>query len=492
MHCFLNLSGGVQNTYVRGTYAQAAPGMPSSQVACTGSTQGSVGFGIAGLHVRDASFAGFGRGFDFAANQTRLSDMLLDNVSLTSTFAGPAFELYLPGGSSSPVQNVSVTNSSFQSAATACVIHGAASSIRVRSVSCNGGLPASQPSSCTGSLSARGNAGLVIAGTGGTGATQNISVSVTPPGGSPVSASTLVASGETATTIASRLGAAINASMLVTTSGCPLLVPVASYTDVGGTDNSIGSEIELFSYEDGPGLTPAIAVSSGTGPVSISILNGATAFVGADGIFVGSPNSVQFPSAISIGSSHAQSAQAGAGLHLQGVTALSASANTLADASVSNAYGVWVDGSNGSYSAALLQDNNVSAASTPVYFGGATASGFGPNIQFSSNIGFDPSGHQAATVSCSTPLTNPFPFAVEVYVSGLFTTIEKNGAAIFTGSGTITQNDTLLLGAGETITIICTSGSTPPTTWFEAGPLSRTVGNWISRGLTHPLLVLHG
>jgi hypothetical protein len=465
-HCFLNLTGGVLDTYVRGSYAQAA-NSTTSQPACTPSTQGTGAFGVNGLHVREARFVGFARGFDFAVNQAQLSNLLFDNVSLDNASGGPALELYIPSGSASLVSNVSVTNSSFQSSATACVLHGAVSAIHLRNVTCNGGAAGALPSSCAAVPSSRGYAALSVSGTGGSGSPQTVSITVTPPLGSPRSAMVTVAPGESSSAIASALGTMINTSTLVTGGGCPYLLPVATYNDATGIDASIGSEIELFSYEYGPGLTPAISASAGSGPVGISVLNGATSFAAADGFFVGMPNATTFPTGVSIASSHASMALYGAGLHLQGASALLVSGSTFGDPIAQNAYGVWVDGSSSSYSANLLQDNNLSNATTAAaYFGGGTGSGFGPNVQFSSNAGYNPPGNKSASIGCSTTLINPFPFSVEVYISGPFSSIAKNGTTIFTGAFGITSNDTVQLGANESITVTCTPGPTPITAWF--------------------------
>jgi hypothetical protein len=464
-HCFLRLDGGVADTYVRGTYAEAN-GALNSQILCLPSTLGPLTqskFGLRGLFISDSTFSGFARGFSIPANQTVVSDMVLDDLYIGTTIDGPAFELFLPPGSPSTVSDIRVSNSMLQSAATACIIHGAATSVTLNSVVCNSGIASARPGPCPLPPYPRGFALVEINGSGTS--TQSFTVNVTAPGMSG-SATLTPTTALTAAQAASALGAVVNASSLVSTTGCPLLIPVQSFNDHGPiVNNSIGNDIELFSYAWGSTVTPAISVSTaGSGPLTITVPNVVSTFSPADGVYVGSP-STSSPSNIAITGSSGINAANGAGLHVQGGASMVFTNNTFGDVSSPDEYAVQVDTSAVSYTGIQFQNNSFANATVmpPVYFNPALGTTTGQVIRFSGNLGYDPTGQQATPTVCGGTLINPYPFAAEVYISGAFTSVTKSGTTIYTGSGSA-QNVAVWLGVGESIKISCT---TPPTvTWF--------------------------
>jgi hypothetical protein len=123
-----------------------------------------------------------------------------------------------------------------------------------------------------------------------------------------------------------------------------------------------------------------------------------------------------------------------------------------------------VDTAGAAYSNVLFHSNDVANATSPVLFNTGSGSGLGPAIRFIDNNGFNPTPQQSASISCNTVTTNPFPFSVQIYVSGVFTSVEKNGSQIYAGSSAAQSVD-ILLGVGESVEIMC-SGTAPTSYWF--------------------------
>jgi hypothetical protein len=456
--CFLRLDGGVQDAYVRGSYAQG--NSRSTAISCTPSVQGSASgaFGVQGLYVAGSSFYGFARGFSFTASQSTISDIYLDDLYLAVVANGPGLEFFSPIGSSSTFSNINVSNSTFQSASTACVLHGGAGGIRISNVTCSGSVPAPVPAGCGSFSAARGFALVELSGT----ATSSQTVSITVNPGS-ITASTTTAVGETAAQVATALGSAINASSLVT-AGCPLLVPIETFNDAAGPSDSIGRDIEVYSYVWSPTTSTTVSVNAThPGTIGITLPNVASTFAPPDSVYVGAPSSPA-PNVVTFSRSRATMAQYGAGVHVEGGASLTFDSNLLSDATSPNAYGVQVDTAGAAYSNVLFHSNDVANATSPVLFNTGSGSGLGPAIRFIDNNGFNPTPQQSASISCNTVTTNPFPFSVQIYVSGVFTSVEKNGSQIYAGSSGAQSVD-VLLGVGESVEIMC-SGTAPTSYWF--------------------------
>jgi Pectate lyase superfamily protein len=464
-HCFLRLDGGVSDTYVRGSYAEAN-GAANSQILCLPTSIGSsTPFGVSGLFVSDSTFNGFARGFSFAANNTSFSDVVLDDLYVETTVAGPAFELFLPPNSTSIVTNVRVSNSTLESAATACVIHGAATAVRLSGVNCTSGVPSTRPASCPAGSYPRGFALVEINGTGSS--SQTFTVNVSAPGTSG-SASFTATGSTTASSIASGLGAQINTSSLVSTSTCPLLILVQTFNDAGPiTDNSIGNDIELFSYAWSTSLAPTISVSaSGAGSYTITVPNATSTFAPVDGMYVGS-TSASGPTGVTVADSSAINATYGAGAHLQGGSGLLFLGNSFGDAIMQNMNAIQIDVPSVTYSETQFHDNNLANSSGPaVVFNPALGTAIGQNIRFSGNFAYNPIGLQASTATCGMPVTNPYPFTIQAYISGVFASIAKSGSSTLYPGSSSPQNVAVLLGIGESLTINCSGMTLPSVQWF--------------------------
>jgi hypothetical protein len=225
-HCFLRLDGGVVNTFIRGVYAEGG-NMPNSAILCLPSSDNSSGSssGVTGLYITGSIFRSFTRGITIPAWQLRFEHLYLDNLFIATANNGAAFEVFAPPNSpalTSELAEIRLSNSYLASAATACVVHGAASAIKMLNDTCVGGSPASLPTPCGSGTSQRGYAMAEITGVGSP--TQTISVTAGTP---TVTVTFHPGLGESASNMASDLGKLINSSALVTAS-CPMPTPCAT------------------------------------------------------------------------------------------------------------------------------------------------------------------------------------------------------------------------------------------------------------------------
>jgi Pectate lyase superfamily protein len=467
-HCFMRLDGGVSDTYVRGVFAEANNAI-GSQIICTPSSQvnGSNQYpGVSGLHVVDSSFEGFTRGLSFAAAQFNLQNLFFDNLYLDTAANGPSFEVFVPPGSPSLVSNVHLSNSTIVSASTACVVHGSVAGVKLSNVTCDAGGGAYQPTGCMRTQKyPRGYALIEVSGRV-TGA-GSASVTVTPYGGTGITASVSLTLSESATNVANALGNAINT--MIATGSCPPIIAPQQFADYNGsqtTHYSIGPDLELYSFQVGPTLTPSIsATATPTSGIHVSVASGGTTFLPGDGIYVGSPTGTG-PRNVVVFSTTAQRASSGVGLHLQGGSTLLFDSNHFGGAENLNVYGLQIDLTGLSYNDVQIQNNNLTNSAT-------SAVNFNPNLaavspgefSFSDNLGFDPYGAAPAPgLTCGAPFTNPFPFAAEVYISGTVGTVYKNSTQLYGASSSETV--TVFLGIGENITINCTGGGLPAIQWY--------------------------
>jgi hypothetical protein len=176
------------------------------------------------------------------------------------------------------------------------------------------------------------------------------------------------------------------------------------------------------------------------------------------------------PANVTFTASNAESAQNGNGLHLQGGTAMLFSGNHFGGSTSQNLNGVQVDWSGFAYSNVQVRHNNVITtrrSGVPVLFNPTPGYPTG-GIAFSDNAGFNPVGYPLSpqpVLTCSTPMTNPYPFPAEVYLTGTFGNILKNGITIF-NSTSASQTLSLFLAVGESLTANC-SGSISAV-WFGA------------------------
>jgi hypothetical protein len=250
----------------------------------------------------------------------------------------------------------------------------------------------------------------------------------------------------------------------------PTATPVAHY--------SIGPNIELYSYQV-ISNSPTIAVSPMTGSgVTLSLPNlvpspsASATFAPGDGLYVGMPSGSSTPydiTAVGVGSEFSEH---GAGLHLQGGSAMTFTGNNFAGIPQTNSlYGVLVE-LGATYSAVQVQNNDVSVPSPvgsyyPVFFNGTPTAFSANSLTFSDNVGYNPVGPPTAPTAtpspaCGSAIANPYPFNAQVYVSGGFTDVKKNGTLLY---GMQTAGSIVMyLGGGETLQVDC---STPPSiTWF--------------------------
>jgi hypothetical protein len=109
----------------------------------------------------------------------------------------------------------------------------------------------------------------------------------------------------------------------------------------------------------------------------------------------------------------------------------------------------------------MAAHNDVSANVTPIAFVGGGFFSL-PQLFLTDNLGYNPRGLQTSPVmTCGVPISNPFAQKMDVFVSGAFTSIEKNGLVMLSGAGV---SASLVLGLGETLEIDCSS--LPSTTWY--------------------------
>jgi hypothetical protein len=470
-HCFLKLDGGVAHTFVRGIYAEANE-TTGSQIVCTPSSQVSSTVtypGVSSLYISDSSFEGFSRGFSFAAAQFNLHDLHFDNLYLDTAANGPSFELFVSPGSSSSVSNIEISNSTLVSASTACVIHGGVNLVKLNNVSCDGGTGGILPPGCPPGKTERGFALIDVSGTsnGGT-AYVNAQTSATTS----VNLAIPFSSSNSTADIASLIGAAINSSALVVGMvPCPTLVPVQVFSDLNSSGMivshaSIGSELETYSYQWGAYPTISTSTSVGSG-ITVSVPNVVSTYSPADGVYVGAPIGTT-PSNVAVSASNAEKAQDGNGLHLQGGSALLFSGNHFGGSASNNVNSVEVDLSGITYQNVQLQNNNLITTTRhgmAVFFNPATATNFG-GLAFDSNLGFNPFGvtTQQPSISCgTTAIPNPFPFPVELDITGVFGPVMKGSTTIY-GASAAQQTLPIFLGIGESFTIACSIA--PNYTWF--------------------------
>jgi hypothetical protein len=293
-----------------------------------------------------------------------------------------------------------------------------------------------------------------VSGTPNPAATVQLSVSY---GG----ATHLIDVGETqasAEALASAIGQAIN-STLVGAFSCPVVVPVEQFSNyldgqVTNVNYSIGPDIEILAYEWGGLSPPTIAVSSGSVGAVLSLPNVNSTFMPADALYVGTTGTSSgpvAPSDVSVVGTTAFGATNGAGLHLQGGSSVLFSADVFGSATAPNLYGVQLDESSGFlYADAQVQDSILSGTSANVYLNPSTSTLVG--VLFTNNIGYNPVGDNVGPPqSCGAVTTNPFVTNQQLYVSGSFTQIKKNGIKIFDAGSTAV----VILGIAETIEIDC-------------------------------------
>jgi hypothetical protein len=486
-HCFARLDGGDSDVFIRGIYAEANNTLGSS-ILCIPSEDGAgSGFGVNGLFISDSNFEGFTRGIAIPAYQLTFKNAVFDNLFIDNVANGPAFEVFLPPAAPGRISDIRVSNSTLVSSSTACVIHGGARAVKLINDSCIGGQNAALPtiSPCaTPSAAPRGYALVQVTGTAPTApATETVSVTVAG-----TSATFVPSSGESAVDVASDLGSTIASSSLSGTPSpgnpCPPLVPLQSYIDVPSSTAtpvihySIGPDIELYSYQ-ALANSPTIAVSPMTGsgiklslPNSIPTGSSPATFSPGDGIYVGIPSGSSTPydiTGVGVDSSYAEH---GAGLHLQGGSAMTFTGNNLGGIPQTNSlYGVFVE-LGATYSAVLVQNNDLAVPSPvgsyyPVFYNGTPTAFSANSLNLSDNVGYNPVGPPTAPTStpaptCGSAVANPYPFSVQVYVTGGFTDVKKNGTLIY---GTQTAGSVIVyLGGGETLQVDCSTA--PAITWF--------------------------
>jgi hypothetical protein len=279
--CFLRLDGGVSHTFVRGVYAQANE-TPGSQILCMPSSQTGAAFpGVSEVHVVDSSFEGFVRGFSITSAQFNFTGLYLDDLFIDNDDDGPSLEFFKSPDSAATVSNINVANTTVVSSSTACVVHGGVSGVSLTNDTCGGGATSKLPLPCPTISSERGFALIDVSGT----PTVPGSVTLTVQTSSSSSTPLVVPFGttDTAASIASNLGAAINSSSLVgSTTACPVLVKVQVFSDydtVHGVvaHSSIGSEVEVYTYYWGNSY-PTISIVSSGGGIMASVPNVAATF----------------------------------------------------------------------------------------------------------------------------------------------------------------------------------------------------------------------
>jgi hypothetical protein len=320
----------------------------------------------------------------------------------------------------------------------------------------------------------RGYALIEVSGTP-TGS-ETLSVAITPSAAPSVVVTYAATMSESAANIASGLGIAINASTLVSPAlgSCPVLVPVQVFNDSPApttTHASIGQDVELYAFQYTKGATISVSPTGGSG-ATLSLPGIATTFAPGDGTYVGSPGASSTPDDVIVlgGASNvavaSNSTIYGAGLHLQGGSSLLFGGNNFASTPSAGTptptlYGVQVEAAS-TYRAVQVLGNNLGAA--PIYFHPSPTSFPSPALYISGNAGLNPVGLAAPTPTptCGTALINPFPYDAQVYVSGTFSSVEKNATVVFgsqTGGAVV-----VYLGPAETIRVNCST--TPTITWF--------------------------
>jgi hypothetical protein len=483
--CFLALDGGNGATHVVGITADGGHNV-SSQVLCLPSgdaTSNSFGNsaqqkGTGTFRFSDSTFTAFGRGITVTGFALLFKNNYFDRIVIDSAEEGPAFEIFaaptpLPtptatgfGMPGTFAEDIRISNSRLVSAATACVVHGNVLDVKLVNDTCIGAQPAPVPSSsaCIGPLPPS-QRGYVIAEVAGMPSSGTITLSITY-GGVTHTVSSVQSSMESREELASDLGMRIN-SMLVNAFSCPVIVPVAQFKnylqDIPGQVNfSIGPDIELFSYQWGSG-GPTISASS-TGGATLTLLGVGPTFMPADAITIGTTGSASGPVApadITVAGSAGFGATNGAGLHLQGGSALLIAGNAFGNQSMPNQYGIELDSGSGmSYAGVQVRANNLSHNS----LGGfqfVPSVPLGASVTINDNVNFNPSGIEVGpSLSCGTPAVNPFPNNQQVYIVGAFMDVKKNGVVALQAGSTAV----ITLSVGDSFEIDC--GSLPAVTWY--------------------------
>jgi hypothetical protein len=472
--CLFRLDGGNGTTHIVGISADGGHNA-SSQVLClpSGDVNAKNQFGTGTLRLADSTFTAFGRGISVTAYSLLFKNNYFDNLVINSAEDGPAFELFTPP---SPVptppntlpppviQDVRISNSRLVSASTACVLHGNLQLVRLVNDSCIGGQAAAVPAACMAAPSQRGYVLVEVTGSGVTGQSVTLRIG----GTTPIAVTYNESSSDSAQAVASGLGSLIESSLAVT-SPCPPLIPLevfSDYLNLPVQSFSIGSNIELYTYQWGT-AAPTFSVSSTSTGATLSLPGTVSTPSPADALYIGSPGTINGPlppADVTVDQTAGLGATNGAGLHLQGGSAILITRSRLGDPISQNENGIEVDTSGPAYSDTQVQGNNLTGNTGQNLYFTSTGSAPAGNLTLLSNVGYDPVGAEVGPgMTCGTALINPFSTKQEVYIQGAFMGIKKDGVAAY-GSG---SSAALILGIGETLEIDCASMTgLPQRFWF--------------------------